>query len=235
MERDHHVAGLREPVPGRDAAFEGPGQRPAQRIDHHIADEIDALREHALRQQVAGRIPGRDEQQIGQPISHDAVDLLGHGPIAAAQPRFHVPDAQAELCRDQSGRQRGIHVAVDEDDVGTQLHEQWLKPLHHRRRLRRVRAGSDPEVVVGRWDPQLVEEPGRHFRIVVLAGVHDEVFEVGASGQLSLYRRQLHEVGPSAHHRDDAHRLERLHRHSTVTLFARFRGRSTSQPRSRAM
>src|SRR3989454_5929046 len=53
--------------------------------------------------------------------------------------------------------------------------EHGLEPLHDGGGLRRVGAGADPEVVVGRGDPQLLEERRRHLRGVVLAGVHDDV------------------------------------------------------------
>src|SRR2546426_6297710 len=51
-------------VPGRDMALERPRQRPAQRVDHHVAHEIDALRGHALRDQVAAGVADRKSTRL---------------------------------------------------------------------------------------------------------------------------------------------------------------------------
>ena len=61
------------------------------------------------------------------------------------------------------------------------------------------------EVVVGRGNPQLLEKQVRHFRIVVLTRVHDDVLDVAPPGELSIHRRQLHEVGAGPDDRQDAH------------------------------
>jgi len=45
--------------------------------------------------------------------------------------------------------ERGVHVAVDEHQVGPNLGPDRLEPLHHGGGLRRLGARPDPEVVVG--------------------------------------------------------------------------------------
>src|ERR1019366_2615415 len=56
-----------------------------QRIDHEIADEMDPVRRNSLGQEVAAAAFLGDEQEIGNGIGHDAVDLLRHGAIETAE------------------------------------------------------------------------------------------------------------------------------------------------------
>jgi hypothetical protein len=59
--------------------------------------------------------------------------------------------------------------------------------------------------VVGVAHAELLEEDLRHRLVVVLAGVHQHVLElVAALGQAADDRRDLHEVGPRAHDREDS-------------------------------
>ena len=93
---------------------------------------------------------------------------------------------------------------ISQVDVGFDLEQQRLEPLHDACGLLRVRSGPDVEHVIGLADPQLLEEHGGHAGVVVLARVHERVLErVGAPEQLRRDRRRLHEVRPCAHDRDD--------------------------------
>jgi len=90
--------------------------------------------------------------------------------------------------------ERGVHVAVDEHQVGPNLGADRLEPLHHGGGLRRLGARADPEVVVGSRDPKLLEERVRHARIVRVPGVHDDMLDARAPRKLPVHRRELHEV-----------------------------------------
>ena len=116
-----------------------------------------------------------------------------------------MPDAPAELRRHQRRGESGVHVAVHQHQVGAELGQDRLEPLHHGRRLLGVRARAHPEVVVGRGNPQVLEEEVRHVRVVVLTGVHDDVLEVATLGQLAIDRRELHEIGARPDDGEDAH------------------------------
>ena len=76
------------------------------------------VRAEALLLEVAhARIGGR-EQQVRQVIGDDAIDLLRHPAIEAAQPGLDVRERDVELGRRQRRGQRRVGVAVDEHGVG---------------------------------------------------------------------------------------------------------------------
>src|SRR4029079_5200431 len=69
-------------------------------VDHDVADEVDAFPRHACGQQVLVGIGRWRPQYVGDRVGHEAVDLLGHAPVAAAQPGFEVNHGYAELRAD---------------------------------------------------------------------------------------------------------------------------------------
>jgi hypothetical protein len=124
--------------------------------------------------------------------------------IAAAKPRFDVRDPDAELRGDERGGHRGVDVAVDDEPIGSAAREHRLEPLEDARRLDRVRGGAHLEVEVGRRDLEVVEEPGREERVVMLPGVHDHLLDPdGAAGVID--GSELREIRSGA---DD---VEELH------------------------
>ena len=82
-----------------------------QRVDHHVADQLDPVGRRALGEQVVDRVGGRGEEQIGERVGHEPVDLLGHRPVTAAQPRLDVGDRHAELGRTSGAGDRRVDVA----------------------------------------------------------------------------------------------------------------------------
>ncbi len=132
----------------------------------------------ALGEQVLPRLGRMYEEQLGDRVGHDAVDLLGHRAVEGAQTGLDVGDRQAELDRDQRGRQRGVDIAGDEHDVGTLREQHWLQALHDAGGLLRVRARSDAQTVVGLSDAELLEEDLRHRGVVVLTCVNQHVLEL---------------------------------------------------------
>ena len=167
---------------------------------------MHAIGGDAFGLEVRGGVPGRQEQQIRQPIRHDAIDLLGHGPVATAQPGLHVTDAHLELRGHERGGNGGVHVTIRQHEIRLDLDDHGLEALHHRSRLLRVRPRPHAEVVVRRRDPELLEESVRHARIVVLAGMDDHVLDT-ASHQLAVDGSELHKVRACAHDGENAHRL----------------------------
>ena len=159
----------------------------------------------SLGQQVRPGLGGVDEEELGDLVGDDPVDLLRHRAVEAAQPRLHVPDGQLELRRGQGGGERRVDVARDEHEIRLQLEQHGLQPLDHPCDLLGVGPGADAEHAVGVADAELLEEDRGHLAVVVLAGVDEHVLEaVGTATQLGHDRRRLHHVRARPHDRDDA-------------------------------
>ena len=178
-----------------------------QGVDHRVADEVHALLGDALGAQVLDRLVAVQEEQLGELVGDDPVDLLRHRAVEAAQAGLDVGDRDAHLRRGQRRRQGRVDVAGDDDQVGPLVGEHRLEPLHRARRLLGVAARADLEHVVGLGHAELLEEHVRHQPVVVLAGVDDGVTGVGqARPQRPDHRRRLDQVRPRADHVEDAHR-----------------------------
>ena len=160
-------AGCLDPLPHRD-----------QRVDHRVADVVDPGRRAAFGEQVVARLGRVDEQELGELVGDDAVDLLGHRPVERAQARLDVSDRDEQLRGGERGGQRRVHVPGHEHDVRLRLEQHRLEPLHDRGGLLRVRSRADPERVVGVADAELLEEDLGHLAVVVLARVDEHVLEL---------------------------------------------------------
>ena len=176
-----------------------PWQQSHERVNHDVAHQVHPLGRNPLRTEVVNAVPGWREEQVRQPVGDDAVDLLRHRPVAAPEARLDVRDLEAELGGDERGCDRGVDVAVDEHHGGRGAEAHLLKALHDQRGLRRMRARADLEVVIGTGDAELPEEAVRHLRVVVLAGVDDDVADSGPARGGPRERGQFHEVGARAH------------------------------------
>ena len=150
MERHDDIRRPAEAVARRGIALARALERPAQRVDHHVAHEVNAVVGHSLGPQVVDRVPGGHEEQPGKPVGEHAVDLLGHSPVPAAEARLYVPHPDAELRRHQGGGEGGVHIAVHQDDVRPIRLQHRLEALQHRGRLDRVRARTHAQMMVRR-------------------------------------------------------------------------------------
>ena len=144
-------------------------------------------------------------------VGDQPVRLLGHAPVEAAQARLDVGERQVQLRRGERRCQRRVGVAVGQHEVRPALEHRGLERLQHARRLAAVAARADAEIEVGLRDAELGEEDVGHRRVVVLAGVHDEVLDARAAGvrggDRAADRRELHELRARADHLHQAHRL----------------------------
>jgi hypothetical protein len=70
--------------------------------------------------------------QIGQDVGDDAVDLLGHGPVEAAQAGLHVGQREEPLRGHDGGRERRVDIPVDDDEGRTQILEGAVEGHHDR-------------------------------------------------------------------------------------------------------
>jgi len=145
-------------------------------------------------------------------VGDDAVDLLGHPPVSAAQPGLQVRDGHVEIGGHQGGGQRAVDVAGHDHEVRLALQDDRLKSLQQPGGLRRLRARADTEIDVGLGQAELVKEDIAERCVVVLPGVHERLLEdharraAGAVPRLAggNHRRDLDEVGPRADHVENA-------------------------------
>src|SRR5207244_268175 len=99
----------------------GPVQVGQESVDHHVADQVDLVSPVTLCPQVGARVWRGREQVIADPVGDDPVDLFWHRPVPAAQAGFDVADQSATLGSNQGTGHGRVHVAHDQDRVGTQL------------------------------------------------------------------------------------------------------------------
>ena len=163
-------------------------------VDHGVADEMDALGGHALAGEVRDRIGARAQQEIGEAVGDDPVDLLRHRHVEGAQSGFDVCDRDAELARGDGCGEGGVDVAVDDDQLGTSGQHLGFEAHEERCGLLSVASRADTEVDVGPRQVELAEEHLRHAVVVVLARVH-QALPGTASGQGSDHGSRLGEVG----------------------------------------
>ena len=227
VQGDDEVPAALEPALLRRLARVDPLSHGDERVDHRVADVVDRRSRAALGEQVVARLGRVDEEQLRELVGDDAVQLLRQRPVERAQARLDVAERNLELRRGDRGRHRRVDVARDEHHVGLGLEQHRLEPLHDARGLLRVRAGSDPERIVGLADPELLEEDLGQLPVVVLPRVHEDVLElVAAPLQLGRDRRDLHHVRPRADDRQDLaprrHRLQRIESRPVTGLRCRY-------------
>jgi hypothetical protein len=142
---------------------------------------VDALLRDALALEVVHARALGDEEHVGDRVGQDAVDLLRHGAVEAAQAGLDVHQRHLELGRHQPAGDGRVHVADDEHGVRPLFQHDRLETLHDHRGLGGVGAAADLEVDVGPGDVQVVEERLAHLVVVVLAGMHQDGGDRGRS------------------------------------------------------
>ena len=108
-------------------------------------------------QVVVGVLRGR-QQEIGETIGDDAIDLFRHLAIEAAQACLEMRHRNQQLRRDNRRRHRRVHVAGHDNKVGFVLETHRLESQHHLRGLHSVRRRADVEVAVRRRQPEFLQE-----------------------------------------------------------------------------
>ena len=171
-------------------------------ILHQVADEL-----HPIAQSLGGKIRDgrgrRGEKPARETVGHQAIDLLGHLPVEAAQAGLDVRDGDAQLHGSEGSRQRGVRIAIDQHGVGPFGDQDWLEARKHCGGLNSMRATADAQAPVWPRQAQLAEEhPGQLF-VPMLAGVHEQVLV--ARAQRGQQGRGLDQLGTSPDDADDAH------------------------------
>ena len=178
-------------------------------VDHHITDELDAAG-RVLALEVRDRCLRRAQQQVGEVIGQDAVELLGHRAVERPHPRLDMSHGDARLRRGEPARERRVRIAVDEQHIRPLGRQQRPECGEHARGLLRVRAAVDPELTLRPRDAELLDEHGAELVVVVLAGVDEQLVVLGA--QRARDRRRLDELRPVPDDGDDAQALVRPRR-----------------------
>jgi hypothetical protein len=193
VQRDHDVLARRQAVAARHVERLRARQVHPQGVDHDVAHAHDTVSRLALSQQVGVAVGRGREQQRGDAVGDDAVDLLGHVPVARAQAGLGMHHRDVQLGGHQRGRHGGVHVAHHVDQARLTRLEHLLQPHHHRRGLGGVRARAHAQVLGGARHAQVIEEDLAHRVVVVLARVDDVVVDA-ACHEGRVDRRGLHEV-----------------------------------------
>ena len=100
-----------------------------------------------------------------------------------------------------------LHGLNGNQRAGAMFVEHAIQGGHHRAGLDSVAAGAHSQMHVGVGDGQVREEHVGHLDVIVLAGVHDDVLVTGP-GECVGDRRQLDELGPGTHDRQDLHAVD---------------------------
>ena len=147
------------------------------RVHHHVANLADTL-DDPLPAEILDRGVAGAEEERGEGVDQDPVQLLGHRPVERAKPGLHVRHRDAQLGRRQGACQRRVGVPVDEDGVGSLRQDRLLDAGQHAARLLRMRSRADLEPVLGIAQFELVEEDLRELAVVVLARVEDDLVDL---------------------------------------------------------
>src|SRR6266702_4328879 len=159
---------------GADAGFLGERKELAQRVDHHVSDEINTLPRAAFLEQMFDGIFFCNKEIAGDGVRQEAVDFFGHCAVEAPQAGLDMGDRNAQFDGGERHGDRGIHVANHQHKVGLAIEEDRLDTAENFRGLRGVRTGANLEIDVRRGDLHLAKEDVGEFFVVMLAGVNEE-------------------------------------------------------------
>ena len=168
----------------------------AQDLGHGRARDVGALGRAAGVLEVAARVLGVGQVDVGDHVDDTAVGLLGQALVLAAVAGLHVEDGDVEpLGRD--GGQAAVGVAQDEEGIRPRLHHQLIggrDDVAHG--LAEVRAHG-VQVDVGVVQRQVAEEDAVERVVVVLPGMRQQAVEVAAALLDDL--GQADDLGAGAH------------------------------------
>ena len=103
------------PMRGPRGAVAGAALAAPQRVDHRVADVVDAPGADALGLEVGLALRAVREEQVGELVGEDAVDLLRHAPVARSQARLDVRDRDPHLGGGERAGERRVDVPGDDD------------------------------------------------------------------------------------------------------------------------
>ena len=187
--RKQHVALELQTELGEDIRSLNLVQVGTKDLCHGRARDIGALRGAAGVPEVAARVLGVCQVDVGDHVDDAAVSLLGQALVLAAVARLHVEDGDVEpLGRD--GGKAAVGVAQDEKRVGLHLNHELIA------------RGDDvahgfAQVGAHGVQRQVAEEDAVERVVVVLPGVRQQAVEVAAALLDDL--GQADDLGAGAH------------------------------------
>ena len=193
---EQHVAPGLQAELGEDVGRLDLLQVGAQDLGHGRAGYVGALRRAAGVLEVAARVLGVGQVDVGDHVDDAAVGLLGQALVLAAVAGLHVEDGDVQaLGRD--GGQAAVGVAKDQQRVGLHLHHQLVARgddvSHGLAQIGAHGVQVDVRVV----QRQVAEEDAVERVVVVLAGVRQQAVEVAAALLDDL--GQSDDLGAGAH------------------------------------
>ena len=209
VQRDEQVGAGLEPVLGRGPPCRGTAPR-ARRACRSSCCRRSWIRSAAIpsRARFVVASGGVREEQVGELVGEDPVDLLRHRPVEAAQPRLDVARSGSAASRRTSAAAR---VELTSPGTITSSGRSSISigssASSTRASISAWRARADAEHVVGLGNAELLEEDPRH-QLGRSAGRCGRARggRPGARAQRRDHRRHLDEVRARPDDVDEAHR-----------------------------
>jgi hypothetical protein len=115
--RQHVLAGTEVRDRKRRRLVERPVANGEDGVVHHVPGHDDVAPDVVLTEGRRG-VLRRSQKEVGAVVGEDAVYLLRHRPLLAAEPGLDVCQRRLALGRDQRRRERRVRVPVHQHDVG---------------------------------------------------------------------------------------------------------------------
>ena len=167
--------GFPEPQALQDVRGSCPFQVKQQAVYHDVADEEDLLLRNALAEEVRRRRPREGVKSVvGDGVGDEAVDLLGHGPVEAAEAGLDVGDGDTEL------RAASAQAIVELTSPTTMTRSGFSLSSTFSNSMSTLPVCSawlpepTPRWTSGAGMLEVPEEDVRHVVVVVLAGVDEK-------------------------------------------------------------
>jgi hypothetical protein len=178
----------------------GRGHQPRRGVNDGVAGESNAFIRDALRTQVLAGLVGGRQTQVREMVSDDAVVLLRHATVEAAQSCLDVDERNLEGVGRQGPSQCRVGVTLHDDDCRSSRGELLFETLHQLADLPRPALSADGQHDTRGRQLEIFEHRAGHQIVEVLSredcsrAVAQQVDDAG----------QLDDLGPCPEH--DGHR-----------------------------
>jgi hypothetical protein len=116
-----------------------------------------------------------------------------------------VAYSDAEFGAHQSGGDRRVDIAVDEDQLRLTFLQHRLKSLHDGGGLLSVSTGTNSKIAVRFGHSELPQEDIGHCGVIMLAGMNETLAHFAVSTECAQNWCGFHEVGPCADDMENVH------------------------------